>query len=277
MPERIDAHQHFWRYSPQTHGWIDERMQVLKRDFLPGDLAPLLAARGYAGTVAVQAEQNVAETEWLLDLADQHPFVRGVVGWVDLRAPDVRQVLARLARRPKFRGVRHIVQAEPDDRFLLGTPFLAGVSALTAHDLTYDILIYPRQLPAAVEFAARLPGQKLVVDHLAKPDIKARAREPWAQQMRALAAQPHVFCKVSGLVTEADWHRWEEDDLRFYLDVVFEAFGPSRLMIGSDWPVCTLAGTYQRVMGVVESYVGRLPAGDADAVLGETARRFYGL
>jgi L-fuconolactonase len=276
MP-RIDAHQHFWRYSPRTHGWIEDHMAVLKRDFLPPDLEPLLVAKGYAGCVAVQAQQTVEETGWLLDLADQHPFVRGVVGWVDLRDPGVDSVLSRLAARKRLKGIRHIVQGEPDDRFMLGAEFQRGIAALGAHGLAYDILIYPRQLPAAIELVARFPQQAFVLDHIAKPEMKAGLREPWATQVRALATHRNVSCKLSGLVTEADWARWTPEDIVPYLDVVSEAFGPERLMIGSDWPVCTLAGDYARVMGLVEGYLARLPAGEAEAVLGENAIRFYRL
>jgi L-fuconolactonase len=276
MP-RIDAHQHFWRYSPQAHGWIGDHMAVLKRDFLPADLEPLLRARGYDGCVAVQAEHTVDETTWLLDLADQFPFIRGVVGWVDLRAPDAGSVLAGLARRPKLKGIRHVVQAEPDPRFMLGAEFQRGIAALAAHGLTYDLLVFPKQLPAAIELAMRFPQQPFVLDHIAKPDMKAGLREPWTAQVRQLAASPNVSCKLSGLVTEADWAHWKPEDIAPYLDVVTDAFGPERLMIGSDWPVCTLAGDYGRVMALIEGYLARLPSAAAEAVLGSNASRFYRL
>jgi L-fuconolactonase len=273
---RIDAHQHFWRYSPRTHAWIEESMGVLKRDFLPEDLRPLLAAGGYAGAVAVQAATTVEETDWLLDLADAHPFIAGVVGWVDLCAPDVAGVLDRLVTRRKLRGVRHILQSEPED-FSRRADFRRGIAALVPRGLTYDILIYPHQLAAAADLVAAFPEQKFVVDHLAKPDVKAGAREPWGREMRALARHPNAWCKLSGLVTEADWRAWRPEDLAPYLDAALEAFGPGRLMIGSDWPVCTLAGEHRRVMAVVEDHVAHLPAPAADSVLGETARAFYGL
>jgi L-fuconolactonase len=277
MP-RIDAHQHFWRYSPQTHGWIDDNMAVLKRDFLPEHLAPLLHERTYDGCVAVQAEQAVSETRWLLSLADQNPFIKGVVGWVDLRAPDVATVLAELARHPRFRGVRHIVQGEPDDRFMLGPEFQRGIAALAPFGLTYDILIYPRQLPAAIELVKRFPQQPFVLDHIAKPDMKAGTREPWGTQIKQLAAaHPGLTCKLSGLVTEADWASWKLSDIHPFLDVVLEAFGTERLMIGSDWPVCTLAADYHRAMGLVEEYLARVPPAAREAILGGTAAAFYGL
>jgi L-fuconolactonase len=214
---RIDAHQHFWRYSPETHGWIDDSMAVLKRDFLPEDLQPLLKRRGYDGCVAVQAELSVKETGWLLDLAGQHPFILGVVGWVDLCAADVAATLAPLARRTKLKGIRHVVQGEPDD-FMLRPDFQRGIAALGPLGLKYDILVYHRQLPAALALVERFPEQPFVVDHLAKPDIKNGLREPWAAQMRALARRPNVSCKVSGLVTEADWRTWTVDQLEPYLD-----------------------------------------------------------
>jgi len=273
---RIDAHQHFWRYSPQTHGWITDSMAVLKQDFLPADLAPLLKRRGYEGCVAVQAEMALSETHWLLDLADQAPFIRAVVGWVDLCAPDVATTLTPLARRKKLRGIRHIVQAEADD-FMLRPDFQRGIAALAPLDLTYDVLVYHRQLPAALSLVERFPQQRFVVDHVAKPDIKAGLRHPWAPHMRALARHPHVFCKASGMVTEADWYAWTPAQLEYYLDVVFDAFGPERVMIGSDWPVCTLAADYDRTMAVVEEYLARLPSSAVQAVLGGTAARFYGI
>jgi len=274
---RIDSHQHFWRYRPETHGWIDDTMAVLKRDFLPEDLAPLLAASGFSGCVAVQAAQTLDETRFLLSLADRHPFIRGVVGWVDLVSADLPGQLADFSRHPRFKGVRHIAQSEPDDRFLLREDVLRGIAALEAHALAYDILVYPRQLPAAIGLAARLPGQRFVLDHLAKPEIRAGRLSPWDERIRELARAPNVLCKVSGLVTEADWGAWKPADFRPYLDVVFEAFGPERLMIGSDWPVCRLAGDYPAVTGIVEEYLAGRPAGEREAVLGGNAARFYRL
>lgn len=276
MAVRIDSHQHFWKYSPETHGWIDDSMAVLKRDFLPEDLEPILAARGYAACVAVQAQLSIDETRWLLELADRHRFIAAVVGWVDLCAPDAADNLRALSTNPRLRGVRHVVQAERDD-FMLRPDFQRGIAALEPLGLTYDILVYHRQLPAALALVEKFPGQPFVVDHIAKPDIKRGLRDPWAAQMQALARHPNVFCKVSGMVTEADWGAWTPSHLRPYLEVVFEAFGPDRLMIGSDWPVSTLAGDYARVMGVVEEYVARLPPAAAEAVLGGTAERFYKL
>jgi L-fuconolactonase len=269
----IDAHQHFWHYVPSEYPWIDETLAPLRRHFLPKDLHPLLAAAGIDGCVAVQARQNLEETAFLLDLADRNPYVLGVVGWVDLRGPGARDQIARFARHPRFVGVRHIVQAEPDDRFLLGPQFLKGVSLLAEFDLAYDILIYPRHLPVAAEFVERFPSQRFVLDHLAKPEIRSGEIRSWERGLRRLAEHPNVMAKLSGLVTEADWARWTPEGLRPYLDAAFAAFGPDRLMIGSDWPVCTVAGEYGRVMGAVISYLEGRPG----AELGGNAARLWKL
>ena len=274
---RIDAHQHFWRYDPVQYDWIDESMARLRRDFLPADLEPELRAAGFDACVAVQARQTVEETRWLLDLADRHAFIAGVVGWADLRAADLRVQLEPFAGRPKLVGLRHIVQAEPDDRFLLRPEFLRGVAALRDLGLAYDILIYPRHLPAAVEFAQRLEGHRLVLDHLAKPDIRRGEIAEWRRHLRALAACGDVMAKLSGLVTEADWHNWTPDGMRPYLDVAFECFGWERLMIGSDWPVCTVAADYGRTMRVVTDYLRDRPSLEQDAVLGGNATRLWRL
>jgi L-fuconolactonase len=274
---RIDAHQHFWHYDPVEYKWIDGTMAALQRDFLPADLEPGLRGAGFDACVAVQARQTLEETRWLLELADAHDFVAGVVGWVDLQAPDVRAQLEPFRGRPKLVGLRHIVQAEPDDRFLLRPEFLRGVATLRDLGLAYDILIYPRHLPVAVEFAQRLEGHRLVLDHLGKPDIRGGEIQEWRRHLRVLAACGHVMAKLSGLVTEADWHAWTPDGLRPYLDVAFECFGYERLMIGSDWPVCTVAADYGRTMRVVTEYLRGRPAAEQDAVLGGNAARLWRL
>jgi L-fucono-1,5-lactonase len=273
----IDSHQHFWRYAPSTHGWIDERMGALKRDFTPADLWPLLQAQGFARSIAVQAAQSLDETRYLLDLASGHEFIAGVVGWVDLRSAAVEAQLQELTVHKKLKGVRHVAQDEPDDRFLVRDDVLNGISALESFGLTYDILIYPRQLPAAAELVRRFPRQRFVLDHLAKPDIRKGELSPWRELVRDLAGSSNVACKLSGLVTEASWSDWKPQDLWPYLDVVFECFRAERLMIGSDWPVCTLAGDYGRVVGVVKDYLARRSEGEQRAVLGATAARVYGL
>jgi L-fuconolactonase len=280
MTMRIDAHQHFWRYSPRTHGWIDDSMSALRRDFLPRDLEPLLRASGFDGSIAVQAALDVKETEWLLDLADEFTWVRGVVGWVDLCAERVEAELARLAQRRKLVGIRHIVQSEPDPSFMLRPDFQRGIALLAKFDLVYDILIYPHQFPAAIELAARYPEQPFVLDHLGKPQLKSATRAEratWAAHLRTLAAHANVSCKLSGLVTEADWERWTPADFEFHLDAAETCFGPQRLMIGSDWPVCLLAGDHARVIEAVAARMENLSRETRDAVFGGNAARIYGV
>jgi L-fuconolactonase len=273
----IDAHQHFWIYDPQEYQWIDGTMTPLRRDFLPADLQYELEREGFQGSVAVQARQSLQETRWLLELAAQSPFILGLVGWVDLRSPQVREDLHALARNPKLVGIRHIVQSEPDDRFLLQSDFLRGISLLAEFDLAYDILIYPRHLNVAAEFVRRFPEQRFVLDHLAKPEIKSGTINAWKKGIAELAAYPNVYCKLSGLVTEADWGHWKSEDMRPYLDIAFERFGANRLMIGSDWPVCRLAGSYSRVMGLVKDYLIGHSEQERAAVLGGNAKRFWRL
>lgn len=274
---RIDAHQHFWSYNSDEYGWIDKPMSAIRRDFLPADLKPELESNGFDGSVVVQTRQTQEETRWLLELADHAPNVLGVVGWVDLCSPDVHEHLKRFAKNPKLVGIRHIVQSEQDDRFLLRPDFLRGVSMLQDFDLAYDILIYTRHLPAASEFVERSPLQRFVLDHLAKPPIKSGEIKSWADGVRRLAAFPNVFAKLSGLVTEADWQRWTPEDITPYLDVAFESFGANRLMIGSDWPVCLVAASYTRTMEVVKNYLNRFHADVVEAVMGGTAQEFWHL
>jgi L-fuconolactonase len=274
---KIDAHQHFWRYAPQTHAWIDDSMRSLRRDFLPADLEPLLRDAGFDGCIAAQAQQDIAETEWLLSLAGQHPFIIGVVGWVDLCAENVAADLRRLSANDKLTGVRHIVQDEPDDRFMLRPEFMRGIAALAEFDLAYDILIYPRQMSAAVELTQAFPEQRFVLDHLGKPQIRDGELHAWAKGIAALSRQRNVFCKLSGMVTEADWHNWTPAEFTPYLDTAMDWFGPERSMIGSDWPVCTLAGAYPAVIDIVRDYTARLSPEDRDAIFGGTAARFYHL
>ena len=275
-PVKIDAHQHFWRYDPAAYPWIGAGMAVLQRDFLPPDLEPLLHAAGFDGCVAVQARHAEEETRWLLELAERHSFIRGVVGWVDLRAADVGARLERLAH-PKLVGMRHIAQDEPDDAFLLREDFGRGVAALGAAGLAYDILVYPRQLPAALELARRFPGQRFVLDHLAKPDIAGGTRQPWADDLRRLAALPNVSCKLSGMVTEADWRTWSVTTLRRWFDVAYAAFGSDRLLFGSDWPVCLCASSYACWVDTVESLLAPLGQTQRAAIFGRNAARIYRL
>ncbi len=274
---RIDAHQHFWRYRPETHGWISEGMAALRRDFLPEELEPLLCAEGFDGCVAVQAAQSLAETRFLLQLAERHPFVKAVVGYVDLVSPDLERQLDELCAHPSFRGVRHIAQDEPDDRWLARPDVVRGIGALRRYGLSYDILVHARQLPAAIELARHLPDQPFVLDHLAKPEIRAGRLEPWRTDIRRLAAHPNVVGKLSGLVTEAAWDHWSAAGIRPYLEVALEAFGPARLLIGSDWPVCLLAGDYRRVIGLAADFVRSLSPDEQAAIFGANALRCYGI
>jgi L-fuconolactonase len=274
----IDAHQHFWSYNPVEYDWIDDSMQSLRRDFLPADLRPELERAGFQGCVAVQARQILEETRWLLDLAERSDFILGVVGWVDLRSPRLREELESLAgSKSKLVGVRHVVQSEPDERFVLQPEFLHGIALLEEFDLAYDILIYAKHLPVAAEFVERLPRQRFVLDHLAKPPIKGGELADWERGIRKLASFPNVYCKLSGLVTEADWRHWQPEDIKPSLDVAFESFGARRLMIGSDWPVCTVAASYSQTMAVVKDYLAAHSTEVRDAVLGGNAQRFWKL
>jgi L-fucono-1,5-lactonase len=272
----IDAHQHFWIYDQQDHRWIDESMAAIRGDFLPADLKPLLENNGFQGSVLVQVRQTLEETRWLLELAERNSFILGVVGWVDLRSPRLRADLESLRGKRKLVGLRHIVQSEPDD-FLLQPDFLRGISVLEEFDLAYDILIYTKHLPMAAEFVSRFPRQRFVLDHLAKPPIQSRAVKVWERGVRDLASFPNVFAKMSGLVTEADWQNWKPGDVWPYLDVAFECFRPSRLMIGSDWPVCTVAASYTEVMDLVKDYLSRYAPEEREAVLGGNAAKFWRL
>ncbi len=272
----IDTHQHFWRYDPDEYGWIDDSMTALRRDFLPPDAQREMAAAGVQASVAVQARQTPEETRWLLELADRHPFIAGVVGWVDLQASDADQELERVSRHPRLVGIRHIVQGEPDD--FLGRPaFRRGVGYLERYGLTYEILVYARQLPAAVAFARTFPRQRFVLDHLGKPDVRRNEYSEWRRHFAELAALPNVCCKLSGLVTEADWRSWTPSQLRPYLDAALESFGPSRLMIGSDWPVCLVAAPYSDVIGLARGAIGEYSADEQEQILGGTARGFFHL
>jgi L-fuconolactonase len=274
---RIDAHQHFWRYDPVGYAWITDDMSVLRRDFLPADLLPELSANGIDASIVVQADQSERDTLFLLDLAAKNPAIAGVVGWVDLCSASVSERLKYFSKFEKLCGFRHVVQAEPDDNFMLREDFQRGIAALAEFNFTYDILIYPKQLRAALALAEHFPKQRFVIDHIAKPEIKARKLSPWAEEMRAIAANSNIFCKVSGMITEGDWHHWRADDFRPYLDVVFEAFGPDRLLFGSDWPVCLVAGSYSKVKQLVADYMRGLSGADKAKIFGGNAVQFYGL
>lgn len=273
---KIDAHQHFWNYDPVRDAWIDESMQIIRRDFLPQDLAPILKANQIDGCVAVQADQSETETEFLLDCAEKNPFIKGVVGWLDLRAENIEERLAHYSKNKFFKGVRHIVQAEAND-FMLGEDFQNGILKLEQFNLTYDILVFPPHLPSAIALANKFPNQKFVVDHIAKPYIKDGKIEGWKTDMQALAKAPNVYCKVSGMVTEANLKHWKPSDFKSYLDVVFEAFGVDRILYGSDWPVCLLASKYEQQLGIVQDYIKNFSEADKAKIMGENAVAFYNL
>lgn len=276
---RIDSHQHVWSYSAAEYPWISAGMERLACDHLPADLEAVARPMGVVGSVAVQARQSLAETRWLLSLAKKHPFIRGVVGWVDLRSEHVADDLAILADDEKFVGVRHVVQDEPDPRFVLGEAFVRGVRALHRFGLTYDLLIYPHQLPAAIDLVGLLPEQPFVLDHLAKPRIKLppKAGEiaDWRRGIETLARHDNVCCKLSGLVTEVAWRQWQPADFTPVLDIALAAFGPDRLMFGSDWPVCLLSGEYAEVVGIIDDFISTLTPAEQSLIWADTACRVY--
>ena len=274
---KIDAHQHFWVYNDNDYGWMGPGMEILKKNHLPDNLQPLLEKAGIDGTIAVQARQIIEETRWLLELAGQYPFIKGVVGWVDLCSPQLDEQLMLFKAQPKFCGVRHVIHDEPDDAFMLRNHFVRGIGMLADFDLTYDLLLFPKHLRAACELVSRFPAQSFVLDHLGKPLIKDGIREPWAADLRRLAENANVYCKVSGMVTEADWHTWQSVDFQPYLDIVFDAFGPERIMLGSDWPVCTVAGSYADIVRIIVDYIQQFSADEQAGVLGRNAIKFYGL
>ena len=273
---RVDAHQHFWHYTKEEFGWIDDSMAAIRRDFLPADLAPLLYASGIDATVAVQARQSLEETDWLLALSRENNWIAGVVGWVPLTDPDVEKTLQRVTANPSLKGVRHILQGE-SDAYMHREDFNAGIGLLRQFNLTYDLVIQERQLPAAIAFVDRHPGQPIVLDHLAKPLIAAQDLEPWRANIRELAQRPHLCCKLSGMVTEANFKHWTIDHLRPYVATVLEAFGPRRLMFGSDWPVCTVAASYGRWHSTVATLLAELSRDEQATIFGNTAINFYGL
>ena len=276
MTMRIDAHQHFWRYSAEDYNWIDENMRAIRHDFLPPDLAPALAAARFDGTVAVEARQSLAETDWLLQLSDAFPSIKAVVGWVPLaqEGASIGRVLDRYRAHRRFKGVRHVLQGEPDTYFA-DAGFNAALSELATRDLTYDLLIVARQLPAALAWVDQHPSLRIVLDHIAKPVVQGPPATEWCAQIRELARRPNLFCKFSGVVTEAPGWRWTPELVRPYFDVALEAFGPDRLMFGSDWPVCLVATEHARWFELVESFVAPLSAREQAAILGGTACRFY--
>jgi L-fuconolactonase len=273
----VDSHHHFWHYNLAEYGWIDDGMAKIRRDFLPDDLRQDMAAAGVDAVVSVQARQSVKETHWLLDLAAANDFIAGVVGWVPLVSPSLPATLEEFAAHPKLVAVRHVLQDEPDPAYMLREDFQAGIRALRDFNLTYDILVFERHLPQTIEFVDRHPTQPFVVDHMAKPRMRQREIEPWSRHMRELAKRPHVSCKLSGLTTEVGRPNWTVADLRPYVDVVLESFGPDRVLFGSDWPVCLVACDYPRWMATVQELIADLSPTERSAILGGNARRVYRL
>ena len=275
---KIDSHQHYWHFNTADYGWMGDNMSVIKRDFLPADLLPELKSIDFDGSVAVQARQSLEETNWLLQLADEHPHIKGVVGWVDLQSEQAEAQIVAFAQHPKAVGVRHVIHDEEDIDFMLRPAFLRGVQLLGKYNLAYDILIFPKHLPNTIRFVKQFSEQQtFVIDHIAKPLIKDGIVSPWKEDIAALAKFPNVYCKVSGMVTEADWNTWTPENIRPYLDIVFEAFGTERILIGSDWPVCLVAGKYSEVMQVVIDYISSFPEKEQALILGENAAKAYKL
>jgi L-fuconolactonase len=272
----IDSHQHFWQYDPIKYAWIEDEMKVIQRDFLPSDLKPLLAEVGVDGCVAVQADQSLSETHFLLDLAKENDFIKGVVGWFDLKNENRDQELEVLKAHKKLKGFRLITQGQPAG-FMLDEHFLKGVAALHPFDYTYDILIFENQLKEAKEMVRLLPDMKLVVDHIAKPDIKNKSFNEWKSGIAEIAKHENVYMKLSGMITEANWATWTEADIRPYLETSLEAFGADRLMFGSDWPVCLVAGAYQHVFDFVKNFTSELSKDEQNAIMGLNAVKFYSL
>lgn len=275
--EVLDAHQHFWAYNEREYGWMSDDMDVLRTDHLPEHLEPLLAASGVHGTIAVQARRSLNETAWLLELAHKHDFIRGVVGWVDMASPKLEEDLERFAADPALVGVRELIHDMTDPMYALSDQHVQGVGLLASHGLAYDLLVRPQHLPAATRLVDRFPEQRFVVDHAGKPAIAAGLMEPWAEDLARLAERPNVTCKLSGLVTEADWYAWEARQIKPYLDHVLAVFGPERVMIGSDWPVCTCAADYRDTMALVLGVADELTSVERAAVLGGTCARIYDL
>src|SRR5690606_25470987 len=273
----IDSHQHFWQYEPAKHAWIDDAMAIIRKDFEPSDLATVYKEHGVDGCVAVQADQTIAETDFLLKLSDEHDFIKGVVGWIDLRDANLQNQLEAYQSKQKLKGFRHVVQGEADPNFLLRPNFLSGISLLEKYNYTYDILIFPHQLGATLEFVKRFPNQKFIIDHIAKPYIKDGFFDGWAVLMREIGKQKNVFCKVSGMITEADYNLWTPEQIEPYMQLVLEAFGPERLLFGSDWPVCLVAGNYQQVKSLVTDFISKLSESEQKQITGMNAMKFYNL
>lgn len=274
---RIDAHQHFWKFDPVRDAWITDDMAVIQKDFMPDDLQPLLQGAGFDGCIAVQAHQSEEQTDFLIALADQSPFIKGVVGWVDLQAENIEDRLAHYRQFKAVKGFRHVLQGEPQRDFMLRPQFTNGLELLKKYNFTYDVLIYEDQLRYIPQFVSLFPEQPFVIDHLAKPAIKEGRINEWKKDMTTLARFENVYCKLSGMVTEADWKGWRKEDFKPYLDAVTEAFGPGRIMFGSDWPVCLVAAQYTEVVNLVDDYFSAFTGDERQKIFGGNAAAFYDL
>jgi L-fuconolactonase len=277
MPGIIDAHQHFWQLSrPFDYRWLDAPQNArIRRDYLPDDLAPLLKSAGVEESIFVQTQHDLAENRWVLGLAGEHSFIAGVVGWVDLASPAVEDQLLEFTSHPKFVGVRHITQGEPDDDFIVRPEIVRGLNVLQKHRVPFDLLFYVKHLKHAATLARQLPDLPMVIDHLSKPRIKDAIMDDWLPHLKAAAGFPNVYCKLSGMITEANWETWTPADLKPYIDAALEAFGPRRLMFGSDWPVCELAGSYAQVINALRGNLDSLTSTERDQIFCRTAREFY--
>jgi len=273
----IDSHQHFWIYETEKHAWIDDDMKVIRKNFLPEDLKIVYQENNVDGCVAVQADQTLAETDFLLDLAEKNDFIKGIVGWIDLRAANIDEVLNQYSAFPKLKGFRHVVQGEADHNFMLRPDFLNGIAALEKYNFTYDILIFPHQLGAALELIRRFPNQKFVIDHIAKPYIKDGFYDGWASLMKAISEYPNVYCKLSGMTTEADYNNWTSEQIEPYMQLVLDSFGANRILFGSDWPVCLVAGNYTKTKELVTNFIAKLNSEEQAAIMGGNAIEFYNL
>lgn len=273
----IDSHQHFWNYEPIKHEWIDESMAVIRKDFTPSDLKLVYDQNNIDGCVAVQADQTLEETDFLLDLASSNDFIKGVVGWADLRSENIENTLVSYQDQDKLKGFRHVVQGEADHNFLLRPNFTRGISLLEKYNYTYDILIFPHQLGATLEFVKQFPNQKFVIDHIAKPYIKDGFFDGWAAMIKEVSNYENVSCKLSGMITEADFNTWTEQQIHPYMEVVLNSFGAERTMYGSDWPVCLVAGNYTRVKNLTTEFIAKLSTTEQKAIMGDNAIQFYNL
>lgn len=277
MIKIFDSHHHLWKFNKKDYAWMDGSMAILRKDYLPGDLKPQLLAAGVEGTVVVQARQKLEETAWLLDLAEKNDFIKGVVGWVDLLSEDLDAQLEKFASHPKLVGVRHVIHDEEDDDFMLGSEFIRGIGQLATYDLSYDLLIFPKHLKNACKLVSMFPEQRFVLDHIAKPLINAGIVDPWKDDIIKLASCPNVWCKISGMVTEADVAHWCYEDFVPYLDIIVQSFGTDRIMLGSDWPVCRLGGEYTEIMYSSGNYFEDFSEKEKKKVLSQNCIDFYKL